>query len=84
MDQAEYIRKRRAKYMAQVLEAFELDIEPHVTNKGAVQSFKGLVRARFNALAVDCTDLMALNARAEQMNGAAQDVRDSLHPTGRP
>ena len=52
MDRAQYIHKRKAKYMAQTLEAFEEQIEAHVPAElaGDVQSFKGLVRARFNAL----------------------------------
>lgn len=86
MDQAEYVHKRRKKYLAQTLEHFETHIEPHLPQDaaGAVQDFKGLVRARMNALAVDCVDLMALERRAMEQNGAAQDLRDRLSPTGRP
>lgn len=85
MDRAQYIHKRKAKYMAQTLEAFEEQIEAHVPANlaGDVQSFKGLVRARFNALAVDAADILALGENTEQ-NGAAMELKDRLHPLGRP
>ena len=84
MDRGEYVHKRKKKYMAQVLEAFEERIEPHLpeSEAGAVQDFKGLVRARMNALATDASDILSLGEGVQ--NGLAQDVRDRLHPTGRP
>ncbi len=85
MDRGEYIHKRKRKYMAQTLEAFERDIEPHLPPEvdGQVQGFKGLVRARFNALAVDSEDIIGLGENVV-LNGAAQDLRDQLSATGRP
>lgn len=85
VDRAQYVQKRKGKYMAQVLEEFEKVIEPHLTPEaeGDVQSFKGLVRMRMNALATDAIDLMALGEAGEQ-NGVAMEIRDRLHPTGRP
>jgi hypothetical protein len=82
MDRAEYVHKRKAKYMAQVLEEFELRLESHVPEAlaGEVQNFKGLVRARMNALALDAVDIFTLGER----NGLAQEQLDRLHPTGRP
>lgn len=84
MDKGQYVQKRKGKYMAQTLEAFEEHIEPHLPPEcaGQIQSFKGLVRARMNALAVDAIDIFSLKDGA--LNGAAQDIRDSLSPTGRP
>lgn len=84
MDRAQYVHKRKAKYMAQTLEAFEAHIEPHLPGDaaGAVQDFKGLVRARMNALATDAVDIISLGDAA--LNGAAQDLRDQLSATGRP
>lgn len=82
LDRAEYIHKRKRKYMAQVLERFEETIEPHVP-EGVAQDFKGLVRARINALAVDSVDILTLGEAGHQ-NGIAQDFKDTLHPTGRP
>lgn len=86
MDRNEYVQKRRGRYLAQILESFEQRIEPHLPPEasGDVQDFKGLVRARVNALAVDCTDLMSLEERAMQLNGVGQEVRDRLDTTGRP
>jgi hypothetical protein len=85
MDRAQYVHKRKAKYMAQVLEAFEHNIEPllRTEDKGTIQDFKGLVRARLNALATDAVDIIDLGDTAA-VNGAALDIRDSLSPTGRP
>jgi hypothetical protein len=85
MDRAQYVHKRKAKYMAQTLEAFEADIEPHlpVEAAGKIQSFKGLVRARMNALATDAVDIISLGETAE-LNGVAQELRDQVSPVGRP
>lgn len=123
MDKAEYVRHRRAKYMAQTLEAleelviitmdvpndaardyreardrppdangrpqadrsaFQRHVEPHLAGPAvvAIRDFKGLVRARFNALANNATDVMALGD--VEINGAAMEIRDRLSPIGRP
>lgn len=68
--------------MAQVLECFEEQIEPFLTENAnaARQDFKGLVRARINALATDAVDLMSLDGQLQ--NGVALDLRDQLSPTG--
>lgn len=85
MDRADYVHARKRKYMAQTLEHFEQHIEPLIPaeSKAAVDDFKGLVRARFNALSTDSVDIMSLSD-AGALNGAAQDMRDSLSPVGRP
>lgn len=82
MDRTEYIHKRKARYMAQVLEAFEEQIEPFLSDdaNAARQNFKGLVRARINALATDAVDLMSLDG--QEQNGFGLDLRDQLDPTG--
>lgn len=84
MDRADYVHRRKGKYMAQTLEIFERDIEPLLPagSEGTAQSFKGLVRARMNALATDAVEIMSLDGGA--INGVAQDMRDSLSPVGRP
>lgn len=86
MDQQAWVHKRKKRYMAQILEAFETDIEPHLGPEanGHAQDFKGLVRMRLNALAVDACEVMSLENEGVTINGAAQAARDSLHPTGRP
>lgn len=69
--------------MAQILEGFEELIEPHLSEQAAgdVQAFKGLVRMRLDALAHDAADVLTLDGH---INGAAQEIRDRLSPTGRP
>ena len=85
MDRADYVQRRKGKYMAQTLEAFEEMIEPHLPKEAAsaIQDFKGLARARFNALARDATEIMSLSDTGG-INGVALDMRDSLSPVGRP
>lgn len=70
--------------MAQTLEKFEQEIEAVLPpgSEGAVQDFKGLVRARFNALAVDAEDIIKLGDG--HMNGVAIELRDQISPVGRP
>lgn len=62
--------------------AFERHIAPLLP--GAVgaqlQSLKGQIRAKFNALAKDCADLIKLGETGE-LNGAALDLRHSLGHT---
>ncbi len=85
MDRSEYIHKRKRKYMAQVLEDFEQRIEPHLPESAAkeVDGFKGLVRMRMNALATDAVDISSLGENGAQ-NEMGQEIRDRLHPAGRP
>lgn len=70
--------------MAQVLEAFEDQIQPHLSANAAgdIQSFKALVRQRIQALANDACDVVGLGDN--HPNGVAQDLRDRISPTGRP
>ena len=63
--------------MAQLLEEFEKEIEPRIPHDVA-QAYKGLVRRKITALAVDCFEVMDLEDTA--MNGAARDIKDRLHP----
>lgn len=83
MERERVVQRYKRKYMAQVLEVFEQDIEPLLPKEaaGVVQDFKGLVRARMNALATDATEIFSLD---EVRNGVAEDIRDALSPTGRP
>lgn len=83
MDKAAYVDKRRKKYLAQLLEAFEELVEPQTTHAESVATFKGLVRAKMNALAVDATDVMNLQM-GEEINGFAIETTDRLFPNGRP
>lgn len=83
MDRASYVDKRRRKYLAQLLEAFEELIEPKVDDAASVDKFKGLVRAKMNALSVDAIDVMNLRDD-EAINGYAIETTDRLFPHGRP
>lgn len=84
MDKSGYIQKRKARCMAQILEAFEDKIEPHLSPQadGDAKSFKALVRARLVTLADDASDVATLGDEGA-INGAAQEIRDRLSPTGR-
>jgi hypothetical protein len=76
----EYVHKRKKRYMAQVLESFEEKLEPALIGldlAGEVQNFKGLVRARMNALATDAVEVYSLDGTP---NGLALEVRDQLAP----
>lgn len=76
----EYVHRRKKRYMAQVLESFEEKLEPALKDQGLdgeVQSFKGMVRARMNALATDAVEVFSLDPDASQ-NGLALEVRDHL------
>lgn len=85
MDLPGYIHKRKRRYMAQVLERFEKNILPALpqddTTRKKTEDFKALVRMRMNALAVDAVDAVT---NPGHLNGASQDLRDRLHPEGRP
>ena len=83
MDRSAYVDKRRRKYLAQLLEAFEELIEPQVDDQESVATFKGLVRAKMNALSVDAIDVMNLRDD-EAINGYAIETTDRLFPHGRP
>jgi hypothetical protein len=53
------------------------------SNRESVDTFKGLVRAKMNALAVDAIDVMNLRD-GEAINGYALETTDRLYPHGRP
>lgn len=84
-----YIQGRRRRYLAQVLGEFEAKVEPHLDldDRGVerdVKNFKALVRMRLNALAVDAADALKAALQGKSINQAGQDLRDRLHPEGRP
>lgn len=65
--------------MAQILDEFEEKIQPHIPRQAA-EDFKGIVRQKLHALALDACDLIALKP-GEQVNGAAIELRDRLGET---
>lgn len=81
MDRTEYAHKRKARYMAQLLEYFEQEVEPRLPADVA-KDFKGMVRRKFQALAVDVTEVLEMEDMA--INQHAQDLKDRVYPDGDP
>jgi small-conductance mechanosensitive channel len=77
-----WVDRRKAKYMAQLLEAFEETIEPLLTKEQA-HTFKALVRRKFNALAADFIELLNLEDSATK-NELAEHLVTVLFPDGPP
>jgi hypothetical protein len=77
VDREAFLQKRRAKYLAQTLEQFEVEILPHLRDDVDPEPFKAKVRTKFNALAVDAIDVMNLSEDTE-INGVAVAQRDRL------
>lgn len=63
--------------MAQTLEEFERDVEPLIPQEVAAK-FKGTIRRKLNALAVDAAELLELSDDDLLLNGYAQELRDRL------
>jgi hypothetical protein len=84
MDKTELITRRRKRYLAQAMEEFEEKIQPLLpaNSHSAVQSFKGTLRQKFNALAVDAAEIARLGD-GEEVNGLAIEVKDRAFPHGR-
>lgn len=77
MDRREFVHKRKGRYMAQTLDEFEQDVEPLIPQEVAAK-FKGTIRRKLNALAVDAAELLELADGDLEQNGYAQDLRDRL------
>lgn len=84
MDKSELINRRRKRYLAQAMEEFEDKIQPLLPAKShaAVETFKGTLRQKFNALAVDAGEIASLGEQ-EAVNGFAIEVKDRANPHGR-
>lgn len=74
MDREALVHRRKGRCLAQVLSAFEEEIEPHIP-KGEAERFKGFVRHKVRVLAVDCVEIMSLEK--DELNGIAMALRDS-------
>lgn len=83
MDKVAAVHRRKKRYMATILGEFEKNVEPHVSPEVAEQ-FKGIVRQKLHAFALDTQEIISLKP-GEEINGAAQDLRDavSVHSTRR-
>jgi hypothetical protein len=84
MDKSELIQRRRKRYLAQAMEEFEAKIQPLLPRNTtlAVETFKGTLRQKFNALAVDAAEIAELG-EGESVNGLAIEVKDRAFPHGR-
>lgn len=76
MDKAAYVHRRKKRYMAVILGEFETQIEPHVPREAA-EKFKGIVRQKLNAMAIDTCEVIALKP-GEEMNDIATELRDQV------
>lgn len=75
------VRQRKGRYMAQLLDLFERQIEPHVPASVA-QEFKGECRRKLNALSVDACDVIFLMGTDQLQNGHAIAIKDRLFVDG--
>lgn len=82
MDKQAYVHKRKKRYMAQLLEDFEENVEPRLPEDVA-QNFKRMVRRKLHALALDSCEIINLKP-GEELNGEIVALRDRLHIEGRP
>lgn len=82
MDKAHYVHRRKKRYMAQLLEEFEKTIEPLIP-RDVADKFKGTVRRKLHALALDACEIISLKPN-EELNGAMVELRDRMHIEGRP
>lgn len=76
MDKQAYAHRRKKRYMAQILTAFEEMCQAHVPREAA-EDFKGTVRRKMHALTIDICEVIALNP-GEELNGEAVALRDRI------
>lgn len=62
--------------MAKLLDLFEEKVEPHVPTAVA-EEFKGQIRAKMNALAVDSCNVIDASP-GDEINGYTVELRDQL------
>lgn len=81
MDLKEYIHRRRKRYMAKILARFEETLESELRKAGTpeseIEDFKGYVRQKMNAMAVDICQVVDLKP-GEEINAVAVDLRDRV------
>lgn len=81
MDKVGLVHKRKKRYMGQILGSFDALVLPHVPEEVA-EEFKGLVRQKLNAMALDANEIHSMKP-GEEMNGAAVELRDQIDADGR-
>lgn len=73
MDKAAQVHRRKKRYMAIILGVFEDHIERHVPQDKA-DMFKGTVREKLHAMAIDTVEIFTADP-GEEINDHAQDLR---------
>lgn len=76
-----YVDRRKGRYMAQLLEDFEENVEPLLPAEVA-KLFKVMVRRKLTAFSSDVIALLELGDMAK--NQAAQELLDRFYPDGAP
>lgn len=83
MDKVAAVHRRKKRYMAIILGDFEENVEPHIPPEVA-ERFKGIVRQKLHAMALDTQLIISLKP-GEEINEAAFELRDQVgvHSTRR-
>jgi hypothetical protein len=76
MDKAAYVHRRKKRYMAQALTAFD-ELALPLLPAGVAEQVKGTIRQKFHALALDAAEVATLKP-GEELNGAAVELRDQV------
>lgn len=82
MDKQAAVHKRKKRYMAQILTQFDAEVGPLVPLDVA-DRFKGAVREKLHAFALDAIEIDSLKPGEEQ-NGHAVELRDRFGIQPRP
>lgn len=82
MDKQAAVHRRKKRYMAQILGQFDEEVAPHLPSDVA-DRFKGAVREKLHAFALDANEINSLKPGEEQ-NGHAVELRDRLGISPRP
>lgn len=82
MKREEYVERQKKRYLAQTLEQFEMTVQPLLPPDVAAD-FKAFVRRKMHALYLDAQDMLRLK-EGEEVNGYYLEMRNRLHPEGRP
>lgn len=72
------VQRRKGRCMAQSLDEFEREVEPHLPEEVAT-NFKAFVRRKLNSFATDLIEALQMGTGMVE-NAAARDIRDRLQP----
>lgn len=83
-EKKQYVRQRKNRYMAKILSRFEELCQPELESQGKhqeIEDFKGYVREKMEALAIDTGEIISLEP-GESLNWLAVELRDRVNATG--